>query len=484
MSGVPTKRRHDEHLLPDESFHWHKRDAGARRTVLQSPHAPRRAPPRERRASRPPENAADVWRDRENEFVLEQSRRRASIRAAQGRARPIDLLVLTLLWARGASDDDPAALEVDLPPPEELVGDPETLADVRMFLECESDSESRAFWHEVLAASEHEPTRVNESVAADIDGMFAQKTPEELAALEASIQAKVHSGEPLDVEYWAAVLRRLAVWKSRAQLRRVHSAALAHRTARVRAAQRADGARMCEELADVECSAFPAGSAWTADMEPATTYTEATLPRENRLAVVHASDFRRAVSEARRRVVDAGFVPRQAAREPARSAAAGTPADEMYRREAERPLQVEEEAFDGAVSVGGTYQWSERYRPRKPRYVNRVNTGYEWNRYNQTHYDQDNPPPRVVQGYRFNIFYPDLLDPGRAPTYKLIREPPESGCGDTVVLRFSAGPPYEDVAFRIVDRPWEHSQRRGFRCVFERGVLQLYFNFKRLRYRK
>ena len=156
----------------------------------------------------------------------------------------------------------------------------------------------------------------------------------------------------------------------------------------------------------------------------------------------------------------------------------------MYRREAERPLQVEEEAFDGAVSVGGTYQWSERYRPRKPRYVNRVNTGYEWNRYNQTHYDQDNPPPRVVQGYRFNIFYPDLLDPGRAPTYKLIREPPESGCGDTVVLRFSAGPPYEDVAFRIVDRPWEHSQRRGFRCVFERGVLQLYFNFKRLRYRK
>lgn len=30
---------------------------------------------------------------------------------------------------------------------------------------------------------------------------------------------------------------------------------------------------------------------------------------------------------------------------------------------------------------------SDRYRPRKPRYFNRVLTGFEWNRYNQTHYE-------------------------------------------------------------------------------------------------
>lgn len=40
----------------------------------------------------------------------------------------------------------------------------------------------------------------------------------------------------------------------------------------------------------------------------------------------------------------------------------------------------------------------------------RIHTGYEWNKYNQTHYDYDNPPPKVVQGYKFNIFYPDLID--------------------------------------------------------------------------
>mgnify|MGYP001057617689 CR=1 FL=1 len=47
----------------------------------------------------------------------------------------------------------------------------------------------------------------------------------------------------------------------------------------------------------------------------------------------------------------------------------------------------------------------------KPRYFNRVKTGFEWNKYNQTHYDKENPPPKTVQGYKFNIFYPDLIDP-------------------------------------------------------------------------
>lgn len=61
---------------------------------------------------------------------------------------------------------------------------------------------------------------------------------------------------------------------------------------------------------------------------------------------------------------------------------------------------------------------ARRYAPRKPRYFNRIHTGYEWNKYNQTHYDTENPPPKVVQGYKFNIFYPDLLDKTIAPTYR------------------------------------------------------------------
>ena len=49
------------------------------------------------------------------------------------------------------------------------------------------------------------------------------------------------------------------------------------------------------------------------------------------------------------------------------------------------------------------YSWFDKYRPRKPRYFNRIHTGYDWNKYNSTHYDHDNPPPKTVQGYKFNV---------------------------------------------------------------------------------
>lgn len=126
------------------------------------------------------------------------------------------------------------------------------------------------------------------------------------------------------------------------------------------------------------------------------------------------------------------------------------------------------------------YTWHDKYRPRKPRFFNRVHTGYEWNKYNQTHYDHDNPPPKVVQGYKFNIFYPDLIDKSKAPTFRIEND----SSSDTKILRFSAGPPYEDIAFRIVNKEWEYSHKRGFKCTFDRGILHLYFNFMRYRYRR
>lgn len=140
--------------------------------------------------------------------------------------------------------------------------------------------------------------------------------------------------------------------------------------------------------------------------------------------------------------------------------------------------------FGGEVMLESqVYWWHDKYRPRKPKYFNRVHTGYEWNKYNQTHYDADNPPPKVVQGYKFNIFYPDLVDQSKAPTFKIERDP-TSKDNSTCFIRFSAGPPYEDIAFRIVNKEWELSHKKGYKCTFERGILHLYFNFKRTRYRR
>ena len=106
-------------------------------------------------------------------------------------------------------------------------------------------------------------------------------------------------------------------------------------------------------------------------------------------------------------------------------------------------------------------------------------TGWDWNKYNQTHYDYDNPPPKTIQGYKFAIMYPDLIDKTVTPTYHLeAADTPEYA-----IIRFHSGPPYEDLAFKIVNKQWDTDRRNGFRCVFERGMLQLHVNFKRAWYR-
>jgi len=88
----------------------------------------------------------------------------------------------------------------------------------------------------------------------------------------------------------------------------------------------------------------------------------------------------------------------------------------------------------------------------------------------------------MVQGYKFAVFYPDLIERTQTPTYLLEKDP--SGAKDTCILRFRGGPPYEDIAFKIVNNEWELSHKRGFKSRFERGILQLHFGFKRYRYRR
>lgn len=102
----------------------------------------------------------------------------------------------------------------------------------------------------------------------------------------------------------------------------------------------------------------------------------------------------------------------------------------LYKAEAEKDFDEEEEAFNLEEDIQNrtTYNWEDKYRPRKPRYFNRVHTGYEWNKYNQTHYEYvppylwtldfvlrfvfstDNPPPKVVQGYKVCPFLVPFSD--------------------------------------------------------------------------
>lgn len=108
----------------------------------------------------------------------------------------------------------------------------------------------------------------------------------------------------------------------------------------------------------------------------------------------------------RHSITSATFVPKQqlakaelesAAPQQSRMTAAEQEAERYFRAQAqleknEMGSDESEEEFgdlaDGLeLAAPGNYDWSDRYRPRKPRYFNRVHTGFEWSRYNQTHYE-------------------------------------------------------------------------------------------------
>lgn len=116
------------------------------------------------------------------------------------------------------------------------------------------------------------------------------------------------------------------------------------------------------------------------------------------------SDFPNPQYTQRRAIVQTRFVAKPDIRPTAAAPVKVAKDEEIYQAAVGQGLDEEEELFNLEVQMSKTaYTWEDKYRPRKPRYFNKVHTGYEWNKYNQTHYDHDNPPPKVVQGYKFNI---------------------------------------------------------------------------------
>ncbi|GIX64841.1 cactin, domain protein [Babesia caballi] len=117
----------------------------------------------------------------------------------------------------------------------------------------------------------------------------------------------------------------------------------------------------------------------------------------------------------------------------------------------------------------------------KPRFAARVTMNYDWNKYNLSHYDMDNPPPKSVQGFKFSVFYTNLEDPRSTPQWRLVKD---GASTDTCLLVFKGGRPYAPLAFRIPSREWDTDSGRGFKNFFSDGVLHLYFHFRKLVYRR
>lgn len=453
------------------------------------------------------------WAAKEELFQIQQLKRRSLIRIQDGREQPIDLLAKNLLLCeagRGDDDeleDDPT-MEVELTEPHEIV-DRQNLDDLEKLEEDVNDyyrAEERAlnaakmegnekaiqkaedaieYWKLLLVLcsdtirrrkSEYEGRRVgiggiHPTVEDDVHNMFTGKSYNDLKKMETEINEKLdtareraeervrnatqgfnadgvgqegRSQEVVDVEYWEGVKSALAVYQARARLRSIHERLLIERLDQLKAKKKLTecSRKIKEEAKDQEFG--------EAEAQDETQQEERQLKTEQQESAIKA-----AVSD-------------------------GISAQEAEQKGVGDREETLGEQSQVPTETSDMHLWADKYRPRKPRYFNRVKTGWDWNQYNKTHYDKETPPPKIVQGYKFNIFYPDLIDKTQTPTYFL--EPADSP--EFCIIRFRAGPPYEDIAFKIVNKEWSTQRKHGFRCTFDRGILQLHFNFKKARYRR
>jgi hypothetical protein len=89
-----------------------------------------------------------------------------------------------------------------------------------------------------------------------------------------------------------------------------------------------------------------------------------------------------------------------------------------------------------------------------------------------------------VRGYKFRVFYPELHDKLKAPTFAIDADlvprgetPPDPRYKYTAIV-FEAGHPYLPIAFRIIDKQWDTYRNDGYVSTFHNGVFTFQFAFK------
>eukprot|EP00596_Hydrurales_sp_CCMP1899_P002114 CAMPEP_0119042838 /NCGR_PEP_ID=MMETSP1177-20130426/16195_1 /TAXON_ID=2985 /ORGANISM="Ochromonas sp, Strain CCMP1899" /LENGTH=482 /DNA_ID=CAMNT_0007009875 /DNA_START=99 /DNA_END=1544 /DNA_ORIENTATION=- len=363
------------------------------------------------------------WQEKEENFILEQTRVRSKIRLTENRQQPIDSIAKNILLIESTSTNNkqPDALEITLSNLDVELRDPVTLVeglsseqldqlarDVEAYLQFEINKKGayQLFWSSLKSIVTFEKRQksssestVHKSVSSDVQELFRGKSEAELDFLQIDIDKTIQDGKRGDISYWEQMAQEVTLQRARASIAKTHK-------------------ELCQkQLALVSKLRAEARAARAARGDDEDDDTER-----------NKSDFK--------------FVDERAGKD-----------DAMAKAEKEKGFEDKEEQMDTKEEVmlpGETYWWQDKYRPRKPRYFNRVRTGWDWNKYNQTHYDFDNPPPKKIQGYKFTVFYPDLIDKTKTPKYFLEQADEK----EFAILRFHAGPPYEDVAFKILNKEW------------------------------
>ncbi|CAF1085442.1 unnamed protein product [Brachionus calyciflorus] len=477
------------------------------------------------------------WEKQEDSFQLKQVKLRSKIRIEEGRAKPIDLLAKYI-----NNEDDGLAIEMHEPYTYLnglTIRDLEDLlVDIKVYSNLENGINSE-YWHDIAIVTEDELKKlqkldkyslehagdrregINQSVLQDVSAMFKGKTLDQLLKLKEMIELKLKQQEVgVDLNYWHSLQSHLIAHMAKARLKEQHQKILKQKAEALKREQgiscsskvTATQSTISSQVVNIPVKKYKNENEINIDdsdedddfdrLEKIDEFDEAQETDEitqsiqdynlgsyspvylrqedlpgDVYVISQVEDDKRL--EIRRNQVlkgsDKPSIEDEFERKLHESMNYEPSADDLENKEEESKSEAAE------VSVQQKYSWSDKYRPRKPRYYNRVHTGYDWNQYNKKHYDMDNPPPKTVQGYKFNIFYPDLIDKTKTPKYSI------TVCQDNkdfAILRFHAGPPYEDVAFKIVNREWDISYRHGFRNQFQNGIYQLWFHFRKWKYRR
>ncbi|CAN9503398.1 unnamed protein product [Ophioblennius macclurei] len=489
-----------------------------------------------------------TWAEQEDNFHLHQAKLRSKIRIRDGRAKPIDLLAKYIsaedddlavemhepyTFLNGLTVTDMDDLLEDIKVYMEL----EQGKNVDFWRDMTTITEDEISKLRKLEASGKGPgdrrEGINTAVSTDVQSVFKGKTYSQLQALHIEIETKIRAGgSNLDIGYWESLLQQVRVYMARARLRERHQDVLRQKLFKLKQEQGVESEPLfpiikeeAQSDDDREATEEPSSSSTRSRNKGTESGEEEAGPsRSTTGGQDEDGEEKSDKDEEKDEAVEAVLTEEDLIQQSQAEYDSGryspvllttselpldthtiSPEEDMQRLQlARRQLQVTGDATESAEDAfvrrakegmgndeaqfsveipvtGKMYLWADKYRPRKPRFFNRVHTGFEWNKYNQTHYDFDNPPPKIVQGYKFNIFYPDLIDKRSTPQYFLEPSPDNKDFG---ILRFHAGPPYEDIAFKIVNREWEYSHRHGFRCQFANGIFQLWFHFKRYRYRR
>lgn len=369
----------------------------------------------------------DDWNETERIFQLKQLTEKALLRIKEGRATSFDLHIINTYTCGVTNRDDPTSISIDA----------DLLVKVEEILRLERESLALQYWQalwEWIHVKDNLGGPGLALVQEEVEECLQSQSADELTTLLKQIQQRIHQSDA-DPDYWESVKRMTQHWRAQKLLQQLQRQLITER-------ERESSTTLVKWQDMVEQKK----NATTSDPinTSATQTGRDTHPRA--LQLYHYYDARTAGARWRRFYGEVINVPSLGA-------------------------QVED-----AV---------------RPLYIAHEISQIVWTRYNQAHYSSTNPPPPIIQGYRFLVFYPAAQE---TPTYRTEPDPTSrpttitttmspSLSGETQFLRFIALP-YQDLVFRIPAQQWELSHKHGFRCTFENDILTLHFRFQRLQYRR